>query len=523
MNETAVKTQEDGPGLARKRFAFAAVLGVGLFISFGARLGVLEPPEGLSSEGMMAAGAMVIMATLWLFEVIPLAATSLLPLFLFPLLGIAGVKQVAGTYGNSIIMLLMGGFFLAKGLERWNVPMIFARVVEKWAAGSAVRLYYGLLGITCFFSMWLSNTATTLIMVTVATAAIASAAKSDKNKKEDVTRFGLALLLGIAYAANVGGLATPVGTAPNAIMIGLYDDLVQDNPLTFVNWMVLALPVVMLLLVIIALLLQKVLCRFPSDLDLGSARETQEGSLSELSSGGRRAMIIFGFTALLWVCRRDIDVGLFVIPGWSSVLGLGKLVNDASVAMFGAIIMFAMPAGEGRERVLDWNTARQIPWYLLLLFGGGLALASVFSSTGLSAWLADQLIGLRDAPLWVVVLILCAGMSLLTEVTSNTATTTLLLPLLGATAASLDMPYLYLMWPATLCASAAFILPISTPPNAIVAGAGNISMSQMARVGVWLNVIAVLLISLFAIWWLPAQVDMATHKDSAASVSDSSQ
>ena len=497
-------------GTINKRvMAFVVLLSLGLFLAFGTRIGLVTPLPGLKPEGMMAAGSMVIMATLWLFEVIPLAATSLLPLALFPMLGIAGVKDVAATYGNSIIMLMMGGFFLAKGLERWNVPLVFASIVEKWADGSAVKLYYGLLLITCFFSMWLSNTATTLIMVTVATAAIASAQKSEQNRPEHVTRFGLALLLGIAYAANVGGLATPVGTAPNAIMIGLYDDLVDDNPLTFLNWMILAFPLVIILMVVISVMLQKVLYPFPNNLDLGGAGEThEEGERSRLTSGGYRAITIFLLTAFLWVFRRDIDLGFLQVPGWSSALGMGKLVNDASVAMFGAICMFAMPSGEGKERVLEWKNAREIPWFLLLLFGGGLALASVFTSSGLSEWLAQQLIGLRGAQLWLLILVLAAGMSFLTEVTSNTATTTLLLPLLGAVAVSLELPYLYLMWPATMCASAAFILPISTPPNAIVAGVGNISMSQMARAGFWLNIIAVCLVTLFALLWLPTHVEM---------------
>jgi sodium-dependent dicarboxylate transporter 2/3/5 len=475
------------------------VVAVGLIVR-----GVTMPAasdDGLTPQGVTVAGVMILMASLWVLEGMPLAATALIPLVLFPFLGVSSAKAVAKTYMSSIVMLLMGGFFMAKALERWEVPVRLARRVEVWAKGSPTRLMYGLMAVTAVLSMWLSNTATTLVMVTVAAAAIGRAEQSDANDAVDVRRFAVALMLGIAYAANMGGLATPVGTAPNAIFLGMADKEGLEG-YSFAIWMILTVPIVVVMLPAIALLLSKVLSPFPVDLDLGSA----EDQTRPLTAGGRRALVIFVVVALLWVFRKDVDFEVFKIPGWAGMLGVGKRVDDGTIAMLGAVLMFATPSGEG-ERVLTWETARSIPWYLILLFGGGLALADAFSTSGLSTWLGGQLVGLSGAPTLVIVMVLCLGMSLLTEVTSNTATTTLLLPVLAAAAVALAMPKSLLMWPATLCASAAFILPISTPPNAIAAGAGNVSIPEMARVGIWMNLIAVVLISVAAVVWLPVFID----------------
>jgi sodium-dependent dicarboxylate transporter 2/3/5 len=492
-------------GLQKARLATLAVcvLAAVVLMVRGATMGPPDAEFGddLTPQGVTVAGVMILMASLWVLEGMPLAATALLPLVLFPFLDVSPAKDVARTYMSSIVMLLMGGFFMAKSLERWEVPVKLARRVEVWAKGSPTRLMYGLMGVTALLSMWLSNTATTLVMVTVGAAAVGRAQNSDKNDPLDVRRFAVALMLGIAYAANMGGLATPVGTAPNAIFLGMADKEGLEG-YSFAIWMILTVPVVLLMLPAIALLLAKVLCPFPVDLDLGSAEEQAR----PLSVGGRRALGIFVLIALAWVFRKDVDLEVLRIPGWANAIGVGKAVDDGTIAMLGAVLMFATPSGEG-ERVLTWETARTIPWYLILLFGGGLALADAFSTSGLSAWLGGQLVGLMGAPTLVIVLVLCLGMSLLTEVTSNTATTTLLLPVLAAAAVALAMPKSLLMWPATLCASAAFILPISTPPNAIAAGAGNISVPEMARVGIWMNLIAVVIISIAAVVWMPLFID----------------
>lgn len=524
----SVSTPETNVRQQKLRFWLLALIGGGgLAIALATRLSWISPPSGLSAEGWMVFGVMCVMAAAWILEAMPFAATALLPLVLLPLLGVAGAKSVAKSYANSTILLFMGGFFLAKGLERWQVPQVIARRVERLTSGSPTTLLFGISGITAVLSMWLSNTATALIMVTVAEAALQRARQVPENRPIDLERFRLALLLSVAYSANLGGMATPVGTAPNLLLLSLRKELEPAAPaISFVEWMILTLPLVIVLVPLIAYLLARVLSPFSRDLRLGTA--DQEGTAS-LSPTGRRALLIFGVTVLLWVWRADLDLGFVTLPGWAGLLGLQKTVDDATVAVLGAICMFLWPVASAdrpqknvaeaslgaarwlaNERLLTWDVANQIPWYLLLLFGGGLALADAFSSTGLSAWLGQQLTGLQGAPTWLLVGILCLGMSLLTEVTSNTATTTLILPVLFAAAPALGVPPMLLMWPATLCASAAFILPVSTPPNAIVAGAGPIRPMEMAKVGIWCNLLAVLLVTLLTMFWLAPRMGLDT-------------
>jgi sodium-dependent dicarboxylate transporter 2/3/5 len=508
---------------SRARTVIGAVLALtGLALAIATRASLVSSPAGLPQEGLIVLGVTIAMASLWVSDAMPLAGTALLPIALFPLLGVASAKDVSANYLSSVVVLLMGGFFLARALERWDVPLVLAHAVEKWAGGSARRLFYGLIGITTLLSMWLSNTATTLIMMTVATAAIARARSRTENTPADVRRFTVALTLGIAYGANVGGMATPVGTAPNAILVGLYnarDHVARDGdaPISFLMFMLAVIPVVVIATPLLAFLLERWLSAFPRDLTLASAIGHDR---ARLSRGGRRALIVFAFVALLWVFRVDIDLSIVRVPGWASALGLAKFVDDGAVAIIGVLLMMAVPSGEAVrsgaregasvERLLTWKVAENIPWALVLLFGGGLALADGFERTGLSVWLGEGLVFLQGAPQVVSVFVLTLGVSFLTEVTSNTATTTLLLPVVAAAADTLGLNALALMLPATLAASAAFMMPISTPPNAIAAGVGQVSVPEMVRVGFVLNLLVVSLITIMAIVWLPVVVRMTT-------------
>ncbi|MFZ9889961.1 MAG: SLC13 family permease, partial [Myxococcota bacterium] len=364
----------------------------GLGFALLARIGVIGPPEGLRVEALVIAGVLIAMAASWIFEGMPLAATALLPMALFPLFGVAEAKTVARSYMSSAIMLLMGGFFLARGLERWGVPQRMAHFVSRRAAGSPRRLLVGLMVTTAVLSMWVSNTATTLIMVTVALASVSRARASSKNHPGDVKRFAFAVVLGIAYSANVGGITTPVGTAPNVILLGLHRKLMPDAvPVSFLEWMILTLPIAAVLIPAMAWLLMRFLLPFPADLDIGAPDE-EEGQ--PLGPGGRRARARLARTGLLWVFRVDIDLGVVVMPGIASMLGLGEQLDDGAIAMLGVVLMFACPAGQAsphaphsdlrptidegpislaqrlhllveRPRVLDWETASAIPWYLL--------------------------------------------------------------------------------------------------------------------------------------------------------------
>lgn len=514
----------------------SAVVFFGLYLAFGARWGWVTPPDGLSRDGLMVAGSVVVLSALWLFETIPLAATALLPMVLFPLLGIQSARDVANAYGNSTILLLMGSFFLARGVETWEVPNLLAAKVGAWAKGSPLRLVYGLMGATAVLSAWISNTAATLIMVTVAMAAARRAELAEPGRPKEVQRFKFALLLGIAYSANIGGIATPIGSPPNVIMLALYQQLFPDaQPLSFVPWMMVALPVVLITLPLAAIVLTKVVFRFPADLQTGDFSRDTALSFSKLPVGARRALGIFALTALMWVFRVDIDLGFLTIPGWSELLGIAPMVDDAVVAILGATAMFLMPAGRledslaaqarpleqnrkiSREpqalwlvralrhsfqnRVLSWEAASDIPWHLLVLFGGGLALAGAFEASGLSVWIGQQLGDMAGAPGWLVVLAVSFAMALLSEFTSNTASVAVITPVLAAASESLGIHPLLLMWPATLSSAACFLMPIATPPNAIAAGAGNISVATMVRAGLPMKFIMVPVVALVTWFW----------------------
>jgi solute carrier family 13 (sodium-dependent dicarboxylate transporter), member 2/3/5 len=520
----------------RHRTVLAALaVGAGLAVAIGGRFGWLLPPEGLSREGLVVGGVVVAMAALWLFEVLPIAATALLPMVLFPALGVQPAAAVANAYGNSTILLLLGSFMLARGVERWQVPNLLASRVTRWAAGSPTRLVAGLMFSTAVLSAWISNTAATLIMVTVGLAAVRRAEALEPARTAGVERFRVATLLGIAFSANIGGLLTPIGSPPNVIMLALYRELVPGaQPVSFLSWIVATAPIVVAGVALVFLLLTKVALRFPRDLRIGEGDEGPAPGLASLGPGGRRALAVFALTALGWVFRADVDLGVVRLPGWESLLGLRGLVDDATVAIGGLTLLFLLPAGSVddarravaeqapapdeppwvvrvvrttfRKRLLTWDEAREIPWYLLLLFGGGLALASAFDATGLGAWLGGRLAGLEGAPPWLVVLAVSFAMSLVTEVTSNTASTAIFVPVLAAASPSLGVPALELMWPAALCASAAFLMPIGTPPNAIAAGAGNLSFAQMARAGLLVKLAVVPMIAAVMRWWMPLVV-----------------
>jgi sodium-dependent dicarboxylate transporter 2/3/5 len=348
--------------------------------------------------------------------------------------------------------------------------------------------------------MWISNTATTLMMLPIAIAVLD---KMAEDHADIVDGMGLALMLGIAYAASVGGMGTPIGTPPNVIFMKLYEEqFPHAEPIGFLQWMLFALPVVMLLLGLIWWYLVNVQGKIPKG--LGSAGQEvitkERRALGKISRPEKRVAIVFAVTALLWVFRKSITLGDsgLTIPGWSPALGLDKMVDDSTVALAAALACFVIPAGSEKrdERLLDWDTAVRIPWGLLLLFGGGIALAKGFGATGLSAYVGSHMTALSSFHTLLVIVITCLLVTFLTEVTSNTATTNILIPILGMAAVAMEKDPLLLMIPATLSASCAFMLPVATAPNAIVFGSGKVTIAQMARAGFAINVFAALVIAL---------------------------
>jgi len=476
----------------RKR-GIGLVLGLALFAFFLAR----PAPAGMTPEAARAAAVALLMAVWWITEAIPIAATALLPLALYPLLGVMGGKATARAYGDHNVFLFMGGFFIAMAMQKWNLHKRIALAVISVVGDSPRTLVLGFMCATAFLSMWISNTATTMMMIPIAIAVLSQAPEGIR-----AGSFAPALTLGVAYSASIGGLGTLIGTPPNVIFAGAVEKLFPEmGDIGFLKWMTAAVPLVIVFLPVTWIYLTRVAFRVPSARDsrVGGGRAAvrrELAALGKMSRGERYTLVVFILTALGWAFRSDIDLGAFVVPGWSNLLGIQDLVTDATVAITAAIVLFALPVDIRKgEFALDWNWASRIPWGVLLLFGGGFALAASFRETGLDGWVGAWLESAAALPTVVLILLICLVMTFLTEMTSNTATASMAMPVLGSTAAAAGMNPLLLMIPATLSASCAFMLPVATPPNAIVFGSGSVTIPQMARAGLGLNLIGALLVT----------------------------
>lgn len=429
---------------------------------------------GLSAPARITLVVTALCISWWLLEALPMAVTAMLPLALFPLTGVVSSDDVAHAYGSPIILLMLGGFVLSRAMERSNTHYHLALMaLHAVGSGSERRLVVGFMLASAMLSMWISNTATTLMLLPVALALLQNLRAPE---------LGVPLMLGIAYAASIGGIGTPVGTPPNLVFMQVYADTF-GREIGFVQWMGWALPVV-------ALLLPAAMLWLTRGLSQPLAAELPERL--PWNAEQRRVLAVFALTILAWVTRSE------PFGGWSAWLGLSG-ASDATVALLAAVALFVVPDGRG-GRLMDWEHAVQIPWGILLLFGGGLCIAKAFASSGLSAVIADQLQGLAGLPPWALLLALCASVTLLTEATSNMATASLLMPLLAAAALAMGLAPETLMVPAVISASCAFTLPIATAPNAIVYGSGAVPMQRMAREGIVLSAIGALIIAgLFAL------------------------
>jgi sodium-dependent dicarboxylate transporter 2/3/5 len=406
----------------------------------------------------------------WVFEPVPIPVTSLLPLAVLPLLGVLTPAQVGQAYGSPLILLLLGGFLLSKAMEHSGAHRRIAiGMVRLFGASSGRRLVLGFMVAAAVLSMWISNTATTLMLLPVALAVLD--ATSDK------TKLAAPLLLGIAYAASVGGMGTPIGTPPNLIFMQVYEQT-TGQAISFTRWMSWALPVVIIMVPVMALILTR---------NLRGALVVQLPEVGRWRPEERRVMTVFGLTALAWITRSE------PFGGWKGWLDLPQ-ANDASVALLAVVAMFLIPNGKG-ERLLSWERAATIPWGVLLLFSGGICLAKGFVSSGLSDLLGQWLVGMTLMPVYALILVICLVVTFMTETTSNTASTTLLMPVLAAAALAAGIPPQVIMVPAAMSASCAFMLPVATAPNTVVFGSGLVSISRMAREGVALNFLGALVIS----------------------------
>ncbi|OFX51744.1 MAG: sodium:dicarboxylate symporter [Bacteroidetes bacterium GWB2_41_8] len=439
----------------------------------------------------------LLMAVWWITEAVPLAVTSLLPVALFPLLGIMDAKNVSSTYFNNVIFLFMGGFVIALAMQRWDLHRRIALKILLTTGVSPGRILLGFMLATAFLSMWMSNTATAMMMMPILISVIDKLEESIG--KQEIKGYSVGLLLGVAYSASIGGIATLVGTPPNLSFARIFEIYFPDAPeITFATWLLFALPVSIMLFISAWIYLYYVYNQKKQNWTSVS-KHTFRDQLHEMGPmryEEKVVLIAFISVALLWIFRLDLDLGWIKIPGWSGIFPKSSFLDDGTVAIFVAIVLFIIPSKSADfKRIMDWEGATKIPWHIILLFGGGFALASGIKESGLSTWFGEQLIFVADFNPIVVILSVALLITFLTELTSNTATTEMILPILAGIAISTEINPLFLMLPATLSASLAFMLPVATPPNAIIFGTNRVTVSQMAKTGLILNLIGAVIVT----------------------------
>jgi sodium-dependent dicarboxylate transporter 2/3/5 len=451
-------------------------------------LGEGETEEVLSVNGSVVAAITAWIAIWWATEAIPIPVTSLLPLVLFPLMvdGTA-IGDVAPSYGSDTIFLFMGGFMLALAMQKWNLHKRIALTIVSRVGSNTVGLVGGFMIATGFISMWVSNTATAVMMLPVGLSVIALIAQFRGGRTD--ANFATALMLGIAYAASIGSVSTLIGTPPNVLMVGYLAEN-HDINIGFGQWMMAGVPLAVIFMLIAWFVLTRLFK--PSIKKVEGAQELIRDELDKMgrmSRGEKLVLAIFAFAALSWIFVPMIaDIGqVAAVAPW-----LGS-VSDAGIAMTVAVLLFIIPVDK-RTQLLDWDTAVKLPWGVLLLFGGGLAISAQFTNSGLSSWIGGQVSFLAGVPVWVLIMAVAALVLFLTELTSNTATAATFLPIMGGVAMGMDVDVLALVIPVALAATMAFMLPVATPPNAIAFGSGYVKIGEMIKGGVWLNLAALLCI-----------------------------
>lgn len=443
---------------------------------------------GLEPAGRATAAVGVLMATWWLSEALPLPATALLPLALFPLLGISNSADAAAPYASDVIFLFMAGFLLGLGMERWGLHRRVALRIILAVGTAPKRLVGGFMLAAAVLSMWISNTAATIILLPVAVSIVRMLQNPDRNDQATVAQFATCLVLAIAYSASIGGVGTLIGSPPNLVAAGFLESRL-DCSIGMLDWMRFGLPLVLVFLPLAWAYL--VWFAFPLRMQHGdgAARIREElTGLGRMSRGERIISTVFGLTALGWVLRPQLNA----VPGL-------ELLSDAAIGMLGALILFLIPVHRG-ARAMDWETALRLPWGVLLLFGGGLSLAAAIGSHSVDEFIAGGIRALGEIPLWVLLLVSVTLVKFMTELTSNTAIATTFIPVLAAVAVGMGAPPAMLVIAVALSASYAFIMPVATPPNAIVFSSGYVSITQMARAGLGLNLLAIPPVALVA-WW----------------------
>ncbi len=452
----------------------------------------IDTPEGMPDSAWDVLSATFWIALWWITEAVPIAVTALLPIILFPLTGALDLSTTTASYGHKYIFLYMGGFILAIAIEKWNLHKRIALHIIKLIGTNVKKIILGFMVATAFLSMWISNTATSVMMLPIGMSIVSQLKDDRRTAKDENEIFGKALMLSIAYSASIGGIATLIGTPPNLVFAG-YIQEVYNIDISFFQWLKFGLPISIVLLIVSWFYITHIAFKFQQK-KFPSGKEEIQRLITELGPMKREekiVLIVFVITAVGWISRSFILEK--ILPG----------IDDTIIAMIAAISLFTIRSTAKRASIIQWKDALNIPWGIILLFGGGMALASGFEITGLAQWIGMQMTLLQALPLLLLILIVIFSVNFITELTSNLATTAMLLPILAPIALKLDLnPYMLLV-ATTVAASCAFMLPVATPPNAVVFGSGYLRIPDMVKTGIWMNVISILFLTMMVYLMLP--------------------
>lgn len=451
-------------------------------------------PEGLSDQAHAVLATTLWIAVWWITEAVPIAVTALLPIVLFPLSGGLDLTPTTGAYGHKYVFLYLGGFMLATAIEKWNLHKRIALNIIAFIGADIQKIILGFMLATAFLSMWISNTATAVMMLPIGMAIIKQLKDNPETIEDENLIFGKALMLGIAYGASIGGIATLIGTPPNLVLAGVILET-YDYEISFFQWFLFGAPIAIFLLILCWVYLTRFAFTFKQKAFPGGQAEIDrlKKNLGPMSYEEKMVGVVFGLAAFCWISRTYLLQP--IIPG----------IDDTIIAIFFAIVLFLIPAKNKKGVLIRWEEAVQIPWGIIILFGGGMALAKAFDSSGLALWLGNQMTLLQGVSLLLLILLLVTAVNFLTEITSNLATTAMLMPVLAPMALKVDVHPFALMVGAAVAASCAFMLPVATPPNAVVFGSGYLRIPDMVQKGIWMNLISILIVTLmvyFAIPWL---------------------
>lgn len=449
-------------------------------------------PEGLSTEGRAVLAATAWIAIWWITEAIPIAVTALLPIALFPLSGGLNLGDTTSAFGHKFVFLYLGGFIIAIAIEKWNLHKRIALNIINIIGFNLKRIILGFMLATAFLSMWISNTATSVMMLPIGVAIILQLKDNPNTPEDENLTFGKALMLAIAYSASIGGIATLIGTPPNLVLAGVVSDI-YNYEITFLQWFMFGFPISIILLFICWKYLTEVAFKFEKKEFVGGKAEVnrQLKALGRISYEEKLVAFIFGLTAFFWITRSFLFKN--ILPA----------LDDTIIAISFAIVLFLLPSKKQGTMLMSWDDAVKIPWGIILLFGGGMALAKGFETTGLAKWIGEQMTTFAGVTTILLLLLLIAAVNFLTEITSNLATTAMLLPVLAPMAISVDIHPFILMVGAAVAASCAFMLPVATPPNAVVFGSGYLRIPDMVKKGFVMNLVSIILLTLFVYFILP--------------------